>query len=93
MVILGASFDTPAENRAFAEAQKFPFRLLSDADHSVAVAYGVARDPNDKFADYPRRYSYLIGPDGLIHRSYDVTDVAEHADVVIADVERAELSR
>ncbi len=88
MTILGASFDTPAENLAFAQAQDFPFRLLSDTDGSVAVAYEVARDPADKFAGYPRRYSYLIDPDGLIHRSYDVTDVSQHADVVIADVER-----
>jgi peroxiredoxin len=88
VVILGASFDTPAENLAFAEAQHFPFRLLSDTDRSVGTAYEVARDPHDKFAEFPRRYSYLIDPDGLIHRSYDVTDVARHADDVIADVEQ-----
>ena len=89
MVILGASFDTPDENLAFATAQDFPFRLLSDTDHSVAGAYEVARDAQDKFAGYPRRHSYLIDPDGRIHRSYDVTDVARHAADVIADVERA----
>ncbi len=89
MTILGASFDTTAENRAFAEAQGFPFRLLSDLDHQTAVAYGVARGPAEKFANFPRRYSFLIDPAGLIHRSYDVTDVAEHAAMVIADVEQA----
>lgn len=88
-MILGASFDTPAENLAFAEAQDFPFRLLSDTDHSVGVAYEVVRDRDDKFAAFPRRLSYLIDPDGRIHRAYDVTDVARHADDVIADVERA----
>lgn len=92
MIILGASFDTPAENRAFAEKQEFPFRLLSDADHTVAAAYGVARDRADKFAAFPRRHSFLIDPHGLIHRSYDVTDVAEHPDEVIADVEAVDLS-
>lgn len=46
------------------------------------------RDPGDKFAEFPRRYSYLIDPGGLIARAYDVTDVAHHADRVIADVER-----
>ena len=88
-VILGASFDTPAENRAFAEAQGFPFGLLSDVDRNVGAAYGVTRDPADKFAGYPRRYSFLISPEGLIHHVYDVTDVAGHADAVIADLERA----
>lgn len=89
MTVLGASFDSPAENLAFAEAQAFPFRLLSDTDRQVARAYGVARDPGDKFAGFARRFSFLIDPDGVIHRSYDVTDVAGHADHVIADVEQA----
>lgn len=88
-VILGASFDTPAENLQFATDQQFPFRLLSDVDRSVGEAYGVTRDPNDKFAAFPRRYSFLIGPDGIIRHVYDVTDVATHADVVLADIERA----
>jgi peroxiredoxin len=52
----------------------------------------VARDPDDKFSAFARRYSFLIDPDGIVHRSYDVTDVAGHADQVIADVERAERS-
>ena len=82
-----------AENLAFAQAQGFPFRLLSDIGHRVALAYGVARDPDDKFADFARRYSYLIDPEGTIHRAYDVTDVAHHAGDVIADVERAVRSR
>lgn len=93
MIILGASFDTPAENRAFAAAQEFPFRLLSDADREVASAYGVAREPSDKFSDYPRRYSYLIDPVGLIHQAYDVTDVANHPEQVIADIEQAASGR
>jgi peroxiredoxin Q/BCP len=88
IVILGASFDTPAENLAFSEAQGFPFRLLSDLDHRVGRAYEVSRDPDDKYASFPRRHSYLIAPDGRIRRAYDVTDVAQHADQVIADVER-----
>lgn len=88
-MILGASFDTPAENLAFAEAQEFPFPLLSDVDRTVGAAYEVTREAGDKFADYPRRYSYLIAPSGLIHRAYDVTDVAAHADDVLADLARA----
>ena len=92
VTILGASFDSPADNRAFAEAQRFPFRLLSDGDRHTAEAYGVARDPGDKFSGFARRYSFLIDPNGIIHRSYDVTDVAGHADQVIGDVERAERS-
>jgi thioredoxin-dependent peroxiredoxin len=88
-VILGASFDTVADNLAFAEAQQFPFRLLSDVDRRVGTAYEVVRPADDQYAAFPRRYSYLIGPDGTIHRAYDVTDVAAHAGDVLADIERA----
>lgn len=88
-MILGASFDTVEENRAFAEAQEFPFRLLSDTDRTVGAEYEVVRPEGDQYADYPRRYSYLIAPSGLVHRAYDVTDVAAHADEVLGDIERA----
>ena len=36
------------------------------------------------------RHSYLIDPEGRIHRRYEVTDVAGHADDVIADLEAAQ---
>ncbi len=88
-MILGASFDTPADNLAFAQAQELPYRLLSDVTREVGAAYEVMRASDDKFAGFPRRYSYLISPNGVIHRSYDVTDVAGHADQVIADLELA----
>lgn len=91
-VILGASFDTPAENLAFAEAQQFPFRLLSDVDRSVGTAYGVARPADDGFAAFPRRISYLIDPLGIIRGRYEVTDVAGHAAAVLADLQSAEES-
>jgi peroxiredoxin Q/BCP len=84
---VGASFDTPAENFAFAEAQELPFSLLSDVDRAVGTAYEVVRDPDDKYADFPRRYSYLIDPEGIVRRAYDVADVAAHATHVLRDLE------
>ena len=85
-IILGASFDTPDENLAFAIAQEFPFRLLSDIDHSVGTAYEATRDASEKYAEFPRRLSYLIDPEGVIARAYDVTDVAGHAEQVLRDL-------
>ena len=90
-VILGASFDTPSENLAFATAQGFDYPLLSDVDRQVGTAYQVLRSADEKYVDYPRRHSYLIDGDGLIRRVYAVTDVATHAADVLADLE--ELSR
>lgn len=85
-IVLGASFDTPEENRAFAEDQQFGFRLLSDVDRAVGTAYEVARPAGDQYATFPMRVSYLIDPDGVIRRSYTVADVKTHADDVLADL-------
>ncbi len=86
-MILGASFDTPDENAAFARAQEFPFPLLSDVDRSVGASYQTVRDPGEKYAEFPLRHSYLIDPEGIIRRVYDVTDVGGHAAAVLADVD------
>ena len=85
--ILGASFDTPAENLEFAEAQGFDYPLLSDVDHRVGADYGVVRDTGEQYADFPKRHSFLIDGSGVIRRIYMVTDVATHAAHVLADLE------
>lgn len=87
-MILGASFDSVEENRQFAAEQRFGFRLLSDTDRSVGRAYGVTRPDGDQYSPFARRLSYLIGPDGVIARVYDVADVKRHADDVLADLAR-----
>ncbi len=84
--MLGASFDTVEANHAFATAQHFPFRLLSDVDRAVGKRYQAVRPSGHQYADYPERISYLIDPDGVIRRSYAVHDVAGHAAAVIADL-------
>jgi peroxiredoxin Q/BCP len=87
-VVLGASFDAPAETRAFATAQSFRFPLLSDPERRAGRAYQVTRQSDDQYAAFPLRISYLIGPDGVIRRSYAVADVAGHADEVLRDLAR-----
>jgi thioredoxin-dependent peroxiredoxin len=84
--VFGASFDTPEENKAFHDAQEFPFPLLSDVDHAVGSVYGVTRAPDHPYANYPERISYLIDPSGAIAKSYAVTDIATHAADVLADL-------
>lgn len=44
------------------------------------------REPDDKSADYPQRISYLIDPDGVIVKAYEVADPAGHAAAVLADL-------
>jgi peroxiredoxin Q/BCP len=82
-VILGVSFDTPAENRAFAEKCEFPFLLLSDPDHEIGLAYHAAHDRDQAFAD---RITYLIDPEGKIAKAYARVDVQSHPAEVLADI-------
>jgi peroxiredoxin Q/BCP len=84
--ILGASFDSPAANLAFAEKYGFPFRLLSDEDRTVGQAYAVRRAPDEKGASTPRRTTYLIDPDGVVARAYRVKDIPSHPNEVLEDL-------
>lgn len=88
-MIVGASFDTPEDNREFRDKQDFAFALLCDTDQAVGAAYGVVRDPGDDFAALPKRMTFLIAPDQTVAKVYDVTDVAAHADEVLADIKQA----
>jgi len=85
-VVLGASFDTVEDNRRFAAEQHFPFRLLSDQDRTVGRAYDVVRPAGDQYEAYARRFTFLINPEGIIARIYDVADVKGHADEALADL-------
>ena len=85
-VVIGVSFDTPADNKAFADAQDFGFPLLSDVDRTVGARYEATRDDDDQYEAFPRRLSYLIDPAGVIRRSYIVSDVAGHAEEVLHDL-------
>ena len=82
-MILGASFDGVEANRAFAEKFSYPFKLLCDTDQKLGLAYG-ASDPADP--GYPRRISYLIGPDRRIVKAYDPVKPAAHPEQVLADL-------
>ncbi len=53
------------------------------------------RQPGEKYAEagIPRRISYLIDPQGRIHRCYDVegsgADLASHAEELLAEIRAA----
>lgn len=69
----------------------FQFSLLSDTDRSAMVALDVERPPDDRFAGFPQRITYLIDPDGVIRRSYLVGrhDIESHPETVLADLREA----
>ena len=78
------------DQKAFAEAEGFPYALLADTTREVGAAYDAVRQPGEVYfeAGIPRRISYLIDPEGIIRRSYDLTgqDLASHAQVVLDDI-------
>ena len=57
------SFDTPAENKAFAEKFGFTYPLLCDTDRAMGVAYG-ATDAGGKGG--AKRIGVIIGADGKV---------------------------
>lgn len=84
--VAGISFDSPEDNAAFRAKHDFPFDLLSDTDTTVGASYDVLRDADDPFVDYPQRISYLIDPEGMIAKAYEVSDPAGHAAEVLVDL-------
>lgn len=81
--VIGVSFDSVADNAAFARKHNFGFRLLSDTTHQVALAYGAC---DSLKARYPERISFLIDTNGRIERVYDKVDPRDHAAQVLAGV-------
>ena len=81
-MILGASFDSPEDNRTFQEKFNFPYDLLSDPEKVAGEAYGVIQTEKP----FPARFSFLIGPDGHIVKVYDTVVPAEHPEQVLADL-------
>lgn len=81
--VIGASFDTVAENAAFAQQQNFPFPLLCDTTRAVGLAYGACDDAK---AGYAKRVSCLIDPQGKIAKVYQTVNPRSHPAEVLADI-------
>lgn len=81
--IVGVSFDEPAANAEFVKAEGFPFRLLSDTEHTLAKAVGAASTDYQIVAS---RISYLVGPDGKVKKVYGAVTPATHAGDVLSDL-------
>jgi len=79
-VVLGVSFDTPAENRAFAEKYAFGFPLLCDTGRILGVAYGAA---DSAAAGSARRVGVVIGPDGKVREWLPKVDARSYPQEVV----------
>jgi peroxiredoxin Q/BCP len=79
--ILGISFDSAAENLAFAEKFDYDFPLLCDVERKVGLAYGACKSEKDR---YPARITYVVGPDGKIEQAIETKDPAGQASALLA---------
>ena len=75
-----------ADNKAFADEQRFGFSLLCDVDRAVGRQYGVERGADEDYPDYPKRMTFLIDGDGNIAKVYEVTDAGAHPSEVLQDL-------
>lgn len=79
----GISFDSVAENAAFASKFNYPFDLLCDTQRAVGLAYGACDAADEQYA---RRITYLIDKQGVIARAYAKVKPAEHPAEVLRDL-------
>jgi thioredoxin-dependent peroxiredoxin len=68
---LGVSFDTIADNRAFAEKFGFPYPLLCDTERKIGLPYGATDSATSGNA---KRIAYLIDPEGKVKLAFPKVD-------------------
>jgi thioredoxin-dependent peroxiredoxin len=83
--ILGISPDPVEDIADFRDNFNLPYRLLADADHSVAEAYDVWKEKSM----YGRKYlgvdrtTFVIDPEGRIEKVYRKVNPKGHAEQVL----------
>ena len=85
-VILGVSLDSQASHQKFIKKYTLPFPLLSDADKTVAQAYGVYKEKSMYGKKYwgIERSTFVIDQEGLLKRIFRKVKVDGHVDEVLA---------
>ena len=75
-VVLGVSLDNETDNKAFAKKFDFPYPLLCDVNHELAIAYHATKGPEDRYA---ARITYVIDGDGNILEAISQVDTSTHS--------------
>lgn len=78
--MFGVSFDSPADNAAFAQKQGFEFRLLCDTERELGLAFRACESVEDQ---YPRRITYVIDAKGTIELALETKSPAAQADELL----------
>lgn len=83
--VFGVSPDSIKSHVKFRAKYDLPYRLLSDAGHAVAEAYGVWVEKKYLGRTYNgvERSSFIIGPDGKIEHVLERVKPMEHVDLLL----------
>lgn len=84
-VVLGISPDSVESHRAFADKFDLPFRLLADADHTVAERYGVWKQKSMFGNKYwgNARTTFVIDEDGRVTHILEKVKPITHAGEIL----------
>ena len=89
--ILGVSLDSVDSHKSFCTKEGLNFKLLSDADHSVAQSYGSLMEYNGK--QYAARNTFVIDPNGKIRKVYIKVNPASHSEQLLGDLDAFQAAR
>ncbi len=82
---MGISFDSPAENEAWAIEEGFQYELWSDESRALALHYGAASTPT---APAAARISFLLDANGDVLLEYKQVSTGTHPAEVLEDCEK-----
>lgn len=87
-VILGASKDSVARQKKFADKHNVQFDLLSDENGTLCEDYGVWQQKKLYGREFMGivRSTFIIGPDAKIIKVYPKVKVKEHHSEVLSDL-------
>jgi peroxiredoxin Q/BCP len=88
VTVLGVSPDTVGDVKKFHDKQSLNFRLLADADHAVADAYGTWGEKSMYGRTYMgvSRSTFIIDGDGVVRHVIPKASPKTHDDVVLKAV-------
>ncbi|GAC1702264.1 MAG: peroxiredoxin [Candidatus Acidiferrum sp.] len=87
--IVGVSVQDQDSHQKFCTKEGLTFKLLADTKQEVSSAYGSLK--NYGVAKMSARYTFLIGPDGMVRKVYLDVNPTKHSEEVLADL--AELQK
>lgn len=92
VAVIGVSADDEASHARFAQKYRLPFPLVADPEHDILEAYGVwgERSLYGRTFMGTRRTSFLIDPEGTIRHVFGRPKTGEHAEEVLARLEKLE---